>query len=367
MTTKKKSIKQRAKKAIVTQDNRFIYAKYDMNANELKFFMWIIAQINSQRDQLFKFCEIPLNEIMEIWQRNDKNPDYNYIRDLCKSMLKKTYIEDFKLIDENTMKEKSIFQGYTLFKSIRYEEEQGYISYQLNDTLMQYLLDLKGNFTQLKFDDIQRMKSAYSIRIYNMLLAELKQNRQNFKINLLALQNILEVPKIYIERWIDFKRFVLDQAKKDINAKSNIILLDIKTSKTGRKITDLEFIFDYKNNDKRIQRDKDKQESYNQALINILKDYIGKRVQFKALGELICDDYHINKETNKVSIILKRESDNKIFRANVKNFTDINNLQKAKDRADELFYLDTDKMQSLQEFKEQVKNGSLFKNIIKKI
>ncbi|WP_236033298.1 replication initiation protein [Helicobacter turcicus] len=66
------------------------------------------------------------------------------------------------------------------------------------------------------------------------------------------MQNILEVPKIYIERWIDFKRFVLDQAKKDINAKSNLILLDIKTFKTGRKITDLEFIFDYKNNDKRI-------------------------------------------------------------------------------------------------------------------
>ncbi len=36
---KKKSIKLKAQKAIVTQDNRFIYAKYDMNANEMKFFM----------------------------------------------------------------------------------------------------------------------------------------------------------------------------------------------------------------------------------------------------------------------------------------------------------------------------------------
>lgn len=70
------------------------------------------------------------------------------------------------------------------------------------------------------------------------------------------------MPKVYIDRWIDFKRFVLDQAEKDINGKSNIVLLEIKTSKTGRKITDLEFIFDYKNNDKRIAREKEKELNY---------------------------------------------------------------------------------------------------------
>ncbi|MGI0439023.1 RepB family plasmid replication initiator protein [Helicobacter himalayensis] len=56
---RKKSIKRKAQKAIVTQDNRFIYAKYDMNANEMKFFMWIVAQLNSQKEQLFQVCEIP--------------------------------------------------------------------------------------------------------------------------------------------------------------------------------------------------------------------------------------------------------------------------------------------------------------------
>ncbi|MFY4725606.1 hypothetical protein [Campylobacter jejuni] len=55
---------------------------------------------------------------------------------------------------------------------------------------------------------------------------------------------------------------MLNQAKKDINGKSNLILLEIKTYKTGRKITDLEFIFDYKNNDKRIAQEKAKKEKF---------------------------------------------------------------------------------------------------------
>ncbi|MFY4725607.1 RepB family plasmid replication initiator protein [Campylobacter jejuni] len=64
-------------------------------------------------------------------------------------------------------------------------------------TLWKYLLDQKRDFTQLKFSDIQQMKSAYSIKIYNILVCELKQNKQSLKINLAILQNLLEVPKVY--------------------------------------------------------------------------------------------------------------------------------------------------------------------------
>ncbi|MGQ2874768.1 hypothetical protein ABCS21_010585 (plasmid) [Campylobacter coli] len=41
---------------------------------------------------------------------------YNYVRCICESMAKKVHIEDFKLLDEKTMKEKRIFQAMPLFK-----------------------------------------------------------------------------------------------------------------------------------------------------------------------------------------------------------------------------------------------------------
>ena len=158
------------------------------------------------------------------------------------------------------MKETNIFRAMPLFKFIEYKQGESYITYQINDCLAEYLLDLKRDFTQLKFSDMQQMKSAYSIRIYNMLICELKQNRQALKINLEVLQNILEVPKT-LQEYKHFNQKVLAQAKKDINAKSNLVLLDIKTFKTGRKVTELEFVFDYKNNDKRIQRDQEKKKA----------------------------------------------------------------------------------------------------------
>ncbi|NDJ28179.1 replication initiation protein [Campylobacter sp. MIT 19-121] len=354
---KKKSIKQRAKKAIVTQDNRFIYAKYDMNANELKFFMWIVAQLNSQKDSLFQVCEIPLSEVMQVWQWKDTSEGYKYTRDLCYSMARKAYVEDFKLLDEKTMKEKSVFQAMPLFKFIRYQEGQGFISYQLNDSLMQYLLDLKRDFTQIKFDDIQQMKSAYSIRIYNMLVCELKQNKQSLKINLSALQNILEVPKSLMI-WDNFKQKVLAQAKKDINTKSNLVLLDIKTFKTGRKITDLEFIFDYKNNDKRIKREQEKEQSFYNELIKIIQEYIGKSIYQKRFGEMIIISYQFDEEKKDLKLIAKRKADDKFVHFGVKSFKDINALKKAKDKAEELFYLDEVKV--LKSKEAQNKYRSLF-------
>ena len=362
MEKKKQSIKKRASKAIVTQDNRFIYAKYDMNANEMKFFMWIVAQLNSQKEQLFQVCEIPLSEIFQIFNHtSDEN--YTYVKNLIDSMAKKAYIEDFKLLDEKTMKEVDIHRAMPLFQFIEYKKGEAFINYKLNDCLMQYFLDQKRNFTQLKFSDIQQMKSAYSIRIYNMLACELKQNRQSLKINLAVLQNILEVPKS-LEIWDNFKQKILNQAQKDINAKSNLILLDIKTFKTGRKITDLEFIFDYKNNEKRIQRDQEKQESFNEALIKAIESYAGKSVYFKDYGELIYRNWQWeNDEKKRLFAVFTRKSDEKLICFLVKNFKDINSLQKAKEKAEEMFYLDTEAVKAGLEFKKKLEQGSLFKNL----
>lgn len=359
MKTTKKTQKKKIEKAIVTQNNRFVYAKYNMNTNELKMFMWIVAQINSQQDSLFKMCEMPLSEIFEVLNHKSEE-NYTYVINLIDSMAKKTYIEDFKLLDETTMKEIKVHQVMPLFQFIEYKQGEASITYKLNETLMQYLLEQKRDFTQLKFSDIQQMKSAYSIRIYNILLCELKQNRQNLKINLSVLQNLLEVPKVYIERWVDFNRFVLKQAEKDINGKSNIVLLDIKTYKTGRKITDLEFIFDYKNNDKRIAQEKIKKENFIKKLKEILSTYIGKSIYDEEYGEMIVTHYEEYGE--KLHIVAQRKSDEKYIGFRIKDFKSIEKLEKSKNKAEELFYLDKKKVLKA---KEAQKYKNLFTQFMK--
>ena len=66
-------------------------------------------------------------------------------------------------------------------------------------------------------------------------------------------------------------------------------MFETNVFKTGRKITDLEFIFDYKNNDKRIMRGIKIKITYNKTLLEILESYIGKKVFIKNYGEFICE------------------------------------------------------------------------------
>lgn len=349
--------KNKQEKAVVTQDNRFIFAKYDMNANELKFFMWIIAQINSQKDQLFQVCEIPVREIFSVF--NQKSLDnYSYIRNLCESMLKKTYVEDFRLLDEKTMKLVRVFQGYTLFDYIKYQEGEAVIHYKLNDFLMQYLLNLKGNFTQIKFSDIQRMKSSYSIRIYNMLLSELKQNKQTFEISLAVLHNILETTKSVQEKWSNFKKVVIDQTIKDINAKSNIILFEVQPIKEGKKIVALKFFFDYKGNENRVKREKKKSERYFNFLASELSSLFGKSIYFgkhkifktlpiSHLKKLIV--YTLTQKEDSITLVVQDKENEKFYMLNnINSLRQVTAIKRCIEDATENFYSDQDNIKVLQ-------------------
>ena len=354
--TKKRSIRKKAQKVIATQDNRFVYAKYDMKTNELKFFMWIVAQINSQKDKSFQKCQIPISDIFQVFnQQSDEN--YTYIKKLIDGMAKKVYIEDFKLLDETTMKEVEYHRAMPLFQLIQYKKGEAYISYKLNESLAEYLLDLQRNFTQLKFDDIQQMKSAYSIRIYNILLCELKQNKQNLKINLSALQNVLEVPRT-LQEYKHFRQKVLQQAQKDINTKSNLVLLDVKTYKTGRKITDLEFIFDYKNNDKRIQREKDRKRAFNKILINKLESYLKKNISTKTEGILVVDSWGWKDPETKENLVINlTKKDGDKFCIDIKDYSDIETIEKGIQVAEQRFYLDIERVKQSKEIQKQLKQG----------
>lgn len=331
--------KKIVQKAIVTQDNRFIYSKYDMNTNELKFFMYIVSQLNSIDDKAFKESKIEVKEIFDVLEYQS-HEHFTYIKNLINNMARKIFIEDFKLLDEKTMKQVDVHRATTLFNYIEYKRGEAYIIYKLNDSLKEYLLGIRKNFTQLKFLDIQSMKSAYSIRIYNMLLCELKQNKTALKINVEALQNILDVPKS-LQNYANFKQKILNQTTKDINAKSNIILLDIKEFKTSRKITEIEFKFDYKNNENRIKRDESKVANFNKMIKKIIdENYLYKNLHSKKLGILFIEKCTSSK-INGVYITATNKDDPRLtYQIPTRNFTEINKLEAAKNRAEELFYLD---------------------------
>ncbi len=256
---KRPSVKK-SQKHLITQDNRFIYAKYgDITANELKFFYYVISKLNSISDKDFEVCEIPISEILgEALKHENDQDNYTYIKKLCESLLRRYFIDETLSVDPETNKEVDRFLGMPMFKILDYTKGEATIKYQLNEYLKPYLLGLRKNFTQIPLQRILPIRSGYAIRIYQMLLSELKQNRNEIEMDLLYLQDVLCVPKS-MYAWICFKQRILIPSFKEINATTDIVA-DYRPLKQRQKIVKLAFEICYKDLQRRKDQAKDKEQ-----------------------------------------------------------------------------------------------------------
>ncbi|OPG23786.1 replication initiation protein [Helicobacter pylori] len=347
--SKRPSLKK-SQKYLVTQDNRLIYAKYgDMTANELKFFYYVISKLNSISDKDFELHEVPINEILgETLEHENLDANYTYIQKLCRNLAKRILEDESLVIDPITNKEDELFEVMAIFKRIQYLKKKAVICYQLNDCLKPYLLGLKKNFTQIPLQHILPIKSGYAIRIYQMLLSELKQNRNEIEMNLLYLQDVLCVPKS-LYAWIDFKRNVLEPSLKEINATTDIIA-DYRPLKERQKIVKLEFQLCYKDLQRRKDQAKNKEAQRIQTeVIEPLNELKNKTLAYptdpldeNAITALVYRGAHEIKEMKgKLQVVLTLEEANnprKKQQLIIANANQIEKLKAMKERYEKNFF-----------------------------
>ncbi|AFI06718.1 replication initiation protein [Helicobacter cetorum] len=375
---------RKIQKNLITQDNRLIYSQYnEMTTNEIKVFLWAVSKLNPTQDTHFIPCKIPISEIFGALEHKETE-NYTYIKKLCDNLAKRTFTDETLSIDPTTNEQVEEFATMPIFQVLKYKKKQAEITYQLNDYIKPYLLGLKKSFTQTPLDCILPMKSYYAIRIYQMLLSEIKQNKNTLKINVAYLQEILSVAKSLLV-WQDFKRFVLEKAQKEINKYSDIVLVEIEPHKQGRKITDITFHFEYKSTDKRIVRDKTKQNSYINAILDAFKEFLGKTIAYEVKSNSMpiscvyegdcevvrfenCSDELKNalntpeKYKNRQVAVMKlkdRES-GKIYSLAVRDLNSIQKIRERQAQAESLFYQDTKKVKDSFDIQNAVKNGTLF-------
>ncbi|WP_341847153.1 replication initiation protein [Helicobacter pylori] len=245
----------------------------------------MISKLNSINDESFQLHEVPISEILgETLNHENLDANHTYIKNLCRSLSKRILKDESVVIDLETNKEDELFEVMAIFKRIQYLKlkRKAVICYQLNDCLKPYLLGLKKNFTQIPLQRILPIRSSYAIRIYQMLLSELKQNRNEIEMNLLYLQDVLCVPKsMYV--WKDFKNNVLEPSLKEINATTDIVA-DYRPLKERQKIVKLAFEICYKDIQRRKDQAKNKELNTLKQERTDLKDKL--QAQEKTINEL---------------------------------------------------------------------------------
>jgi plasmid replication initiation protein len=222
-----------AKNYPVVKSNTLIEAKYKLSLNEQKIMYILISQIKPD-DEVFKIYSVKIKDLMDILDIDNKFY-YSALRGLLRGLKKK------EIIIEN-LNFKGHFLDMNWLASAEYVGD-GIIELEISQKLKPYLLQLKNHFTVLELNNILKLKSIYSIRLYELLYAKYcyyGKKRIRFVFSIKELKGMLGLKVNQYSAVINFKQKVLDTAAIELKEKSDFYF-EYKTIKTGRAITDIEF------------------------------------------------------------------------------------------------------------------------------
>jgi hypothetical protein len=158
----------------------------------------------------------------------------------------------------NVMLDLPVKQGFALSVLFVHIETKNinYVDFEINPRIKKYLIDL-SNYTQYYFENIARLNSAYSLRIYELLKQYQQKNGDGWmNIELDKLKEALDINPISYSRYNDFKRKVILKAQNELLEKTDICFT-FEEKRTGRKITSIKFLISsIKNKNKETEEPK---------------------------------------------------------------------------------------------------------------
>jgi len=225
------------KNNLVAQANKIIEARYSITKNEQLLLFAMISLINPD-DNKFLVFSVTYENLVNILNI-DKKSGNREIKNIIKRLMS-------RLITINTPKGWKIFQWVSSATL-----ENNLITLKFHEDLKPYLLELKkeGNFTQTKLGIVIHFKSIYSIRIYQILKEYNCKNMNYIEFSLKEFRNMMLGDKINkYSSYKEFRKYILDVARKELTSKDpetgyykSDLSFDLKTRRTGRKISHLKF------------------------------------------------------------------------------------------------------------------------------
>ncbi|BDB03813.1 replication initiation protein [Clostridium botulinum] len=305
----------------IIQHNSLIQKKKYLNLNEQKV-MLIFASLIRMEDEEFKTYEIPANEIMDLLEVKNQSK-YATLRDTIYSLASKP----IKIESEKGFKVQPWF-SYA-------EYENGIMRVEFNKRLKNELLQLKEYFTKYRLKNVLKMKSKYSIQVYELLRCNLY--KKTFILTVEELRSFFNLEKKY-KKYNDLKKYTLQKALEEINNGTDISF-EFEELKEGRKVTSIKFHIKSKVENKARNEIavsiEDKASDYINEVKSILEEEItnlqAKQIYDVAKGDidLIKEKYNIAKENNNIKSIvafmvsaLKEDYKGAISKVKVDRFND---------------------------------------------
>lgn len=138
-----------------------------------------------------------------------------------------------------TIRDEKGWTKYHVFSRCRYRASDGVLELGFHPDLRSHYLGLKEKFGQYNLTEFMLLPSVYSQRIFELLKSW--HDKPEFTISLPDLFLALDVP-VTLQRYPDFRRFVLDRALKDITTRTGL-RYSWEPLKKGRSVSAIRFTF----------------------------------------------------------------------------------------------------------------------------
>lgn len=126
------------------------------------------------------------------------------------------------------------------------DREGGTVVFQFHEKLKPYLIGLQKLYTPVLFRAVAQMKSSYSPRIYELLKQfqgyENAQGEWSREFTIVEIRAFLIIPAKQYKQFGHLSSKVISPAVEEVNAYSDIRILETVYVKTGRKVTGLRFV-----------------------------------------------------------------------------------------------------------------------------
>lgn len=214
--------------ALVVQSNKFVRGSFnEFTANEIKCFDLFVSCIDVMNPK----DTIEISK-QEFFKALGIEPDYKRFKEITEGIMKKIwhYIDDEK-------RESNRFVN----KVVWYNKEDR-IKCEFSKDIMPMLIDLKTNFLQYSFHDLNCLHSKYSMILYKYVLSYIRQYKTlSFYVNLNDMRKVLNLTTKYKE-FRDFNKKVLIKFVSEINnSKALQYLVAYDKCYEGKKVVGIIF------------------------------------------------------------------------------------------------------------------------------
>jgi plasmid replication initiation protein len=209
----------------ITKSNQLMSASYYLTAEEQRLLIALISKINPMADHISANDTffLTVDEFKLLFKKNKTVNVYQVLNRVASKLYSRSFTLKY---DGKVIKSRWVSE-------VGYIKDEGCVYLKFSPLVIEHITQLKRNFTSYKLLNVQRMESAYGLRIYE-LIVRMKNNKNVMRFSFEELKILLGVEGKY-KKPFDFKKKVLDAAKMDINKHSDLYF-NYEELKKGRRI-----------------------------------------------------------------------------------------------------------------------------------